>query len=154
MTDVDLPQRALTATLTAAASEATGVERSSSVPLSSQRVVVGSCDSGLVEQDPGELCTSSSHHDRTCTCRCAVAVESSSPRLLTTPQRNGDADDDDVDRTLVCQSPPVSVSAANRQSWLLRLFESKLFDMSIAVQYLFNSKESGVQTYIGRSLSV
>lgn len=36
-----------------------------------------------------------------------------------------------------------------RQSWLLRLFESKLFDMSIAISYLFNSKEPGVQTYIG-----
>ena len=37
-----------------------------------------------------------------------------------------------------------------KQSWLLRLFESKLFDMSIAISYLFNSKEPGVQTYIGR----
>lgn len=36
-----------------------------------------------------------------------------------------------------------------KESWLLRLFESKLFDMSIAVQYLFNSKEPGVQSYIG-----
>ena len=36
-----------------------------------------------------------------------------------------------------------------KQSWLLRLFESKLFDMSLAITYLFNSKESGVQTYIG-----
>lgn len=38
-----------------------------------------------------------------------------------------------------------------KQSWLLRLFESKLFDMSIAITYLFNSKEPGVQTYIGKS---
>lgn len=37
-----------------------------------------------------------------------------------------------------------------KESWLLRLFESKLFDMSIAIQYLFNSKEPGVQSYIGR----
>lgn len=36
-----------------------------------------------------------------------------------------------------------------KESWLLRLFESKLFDMSIAIQYLFNSKEPGVQSYIG-----
>ncbi len=39
--------------------------------------------------------------------------------------------------------------ASPKQSWLLRLFESKLFDMSIAIQYLFNSKEPGVQTYLG-----
>lgn len=37
---------------------------------------------------------------------------------------------------------------AGKQSWLLRWFESKLFDMSYAVIYLFNSKEMGVQTYI------
>jgi len=39
-----------------------------------------------------------------------------------------------------------------QSSWLLRLFESKLFDMSIAIQYLFNSKELGVQTYLGRMM--
>lgn len=39
-----------------------------------------------------------------------------------------------------------------KESWLLRLFESKLFDMSIAIQYLFNSKEPGVQSYIGNRL--
>ena len=40
-----------------------------------------------------------------------------------------------------------------KQSWLLRLFESKHFEMSIAIQYLFNSKEPGVQSYIGESVS-
>ena len=40
-----------------------------------------------------------------------------------------------------------------KQSWLLRLFESKLFDMSIAITYLFNSKEPGVQTYIGKFIA-
>ena len=39
---------------------------------------------------------------------------------------------------------------APRQSWLLRLFESKMFSIDIAVQYLYNSKEPGVQTYIGK----
>lgn len=33
-----------------------------------------------------------------------------------------------------------------KQSWLLRLFESKLFDMTIAITYLFNSKEIGQYT--------
>lgn len=41
--------------------------------------------------------------------------------------------------------PPLP--AANT-SWLLRLFESKLFDMSIAISYLFKSKEPGVLSYI------
>ncbi|KAF6020021.1 PI4KB [Bugula neritina] len=40
----------------------------------------------------------------------------------------------------------------SKQSWLLRLFESKLFDMSLAITYLFNSKEQGVQIYIGNRM--
>lgn len=32
---------------------------------------------------------------------------------------------------------------------LLRLFESQIFDMSMAISYLFNSKEPGVQSYLG-----
>lgn len=41
-----------------------------------------------------------------------------------------------------------------KESLLLRLFESTLFDMSIAITYLFNSKEPGVQTYLGECPSV
>lgn len=59
------------------------------------------------------------------------------------------------------ESPaPVSVKSAlrrqrhnpSKQSWLLRLFESKLFDVSMAISYLHNSKEPGVQAYIGNRL--
>ncbi|OCT66736.1 hypothetical protein XELAEV_18042987mg [Xenopus laevis] len=39
-----------------------------------------------------------------------------------------------------------------KQSWLLRLFECKLFDVSMAISYLYNSKEPGVQAYIGNRL--
>ncbi len=44
-----------------------------------------------------------------------------------------------------------SASNANK-SWLLRLFESKLFDASMAMAYMFNSKEPGVLGYIGNKL--
>ncbi|MBN3300009.1 PI4KB kinase, partial [Amia calva] len=55
---------------------------------------------------------------------------------------------------------PATVKSARRrqknnsakQSWLLRLFESKLFDISMAISYLYNSKEPGVQAYIGNRL--
>nr|XP_012780437.2 phosphatidylinositol 4-kinase beta [Maylandia zebra] len=55
---------------------------------------------------------------------------------------------------------PGSVKSARRrqrhnpskQSWLLRLFESKLFDVSMAISYLYKSKEPGVQAYIGNRL--
>jgi len=40
-------------------------------------------------------------------------------------------------------------AASKQQSWLLRFFESQVFNMSFAVGYLFTSKEPGVQQYIG-----
>ena len=44
---------------------------------------------------------------------------------------------------------PIQAGQQQQQSsWLLRFFESKHFDMSIAISYLFNTKEHGVQTYL------
>ncbi|XP_067111767.1 phosphatidylinositol 4-kinase beta-like isoform X2 [Osmerus mordax] len=48
--------------------------------------------------------------------------------------------------------PGLSPSSSSKQSWLLRLFESKLFDVSMAISYLYKSKEPGVQAYIGNRL--
>lgn len=57
----------------------------------------------------------------------------------------------------VCSaSGPNGASAKSKldekQSLLLRLFESKMFDMSMAVSYLYRCKEPGVQQYIGNRL--
>ena len=38
-----------------------------------------------------------------------------------------------------------------KESLLLRLFESKLLDASIAITHLYKSKEPGVQSYIGKA---
>lgn len=43
----------------------------------------------------------------------------------------------------------VTQQESKHMSLLLRLFESKLFDMAIALPYLFNSKEPGVLAYLG-----
>uniref|UniRef100_A0AAQ5ZE54 Phosphatidylinositol 4-kinase beta n=1 Tax=Amphiprion ocellaris TaxID=80972 RepID=A0AAQ5ZE54_AMPOC len=48
--------------------------------------------------------------------------------------------------------PESSSPSSSKQSWLLRLFESKLFDVSMAISYLYKSKEPGVQAYIGNRL--
>jgi len=44
----------------------------------------------------------------------------------------------------------VTQQESKHMSLLLRLFESKLFDMAIALPYLFNSKEPGVLAYLGQ----
>ena len=44
------------------------------------------------------------------------------------------------------------IEEPKKQSWLLRLFESKLFDSSMAMTYMFNCKEPGVLEYIANKL--
>ena len=44
------------------------------------------------------------------------------------------------------------VASLPKQSWLLRLFQSTMFDSSMAMTYLFNSKEPGVLEFIGNKL--
>ncbi|KAM7384934.1 hypothetical protein PAMA_012018 [Pampus argenteus] len=51
-----------------------------------------------------------------------------------------------------CSEASSMPSSSSKQSWLLRLFESKLFDVSMAISYLYKSKEPGVQAYIGNRL--
>lgn len=38
----------------------------------------------------------------------------------------------------------------NQKSWLQRLFESEIFDISLAMQYLFTTKETGITSYLGK----
>lgn len=56
-----------------------------------------------------------------------------------------------VDSSLLVNSP---APPPPQNYWLMRLFQSNLFDMSIAIGYLFNSKEADVQAYLGNKLFV
>ena len=49
-------------------------------------------------------------------------------------------------------APSPEIEEPKKQSWLLRLFESKLFDSSMAMTYMFNCKEPGVLEYIANKL--
>lgn len=50
---------------------------------------------------------------------------------------------------IVCRRQE-TVQPKPSEGCLLRLFESQIFDMSMAISYLFNSKEPGVQSYLGK----
>ncbi|XP_076277493.1 phosphatidylinositol 4-kinase beta fwd isoform X1 [Lasioglossum baleicum] len=52
---------------------------------------------------------------------------------------------------VVCRSQEI-VQPKPSEGCLLRLFESQIFDMSMAISYLFNSKEPGVQSYLGNKM--
>jgi len=61
-------------------------------------------------------------------------------------------DDDQEDQNLQDKKDIASPVEPKKQSWLLRLFESTMFDSSMAMNYLFNSKEPGVLEYIANKL--
>lgn len=69
---------------------------------------------------------------------------------------SGNPEDCDKTTEITDTAPIVSqLSIADQtkhKDFLLRLFESTMFDMSMAISYLFNSKEPGVQTYLANKL--
>lgn len=70
------------------------------------------------------------------------------PRTLNLKQTSGKSMEfgESSVKKLTFRSP----AKPEKPSLLLRLFESKMFDMSMAIGYLFTSKEPGVQTYLGK----
>ncbi|CAG2054851.1 unnamed protein product [Timema podura] len=73
-----------------------------------------------------------------------------SPMLLSSPSSmalccGGDGDS-------AKKTDKEAAQSKGAKDFLLRLFESKMFDMSMAITYLFNSKEPGVQSYIGNKM--
>ncbi|XP_069074454.1 phosphatidylinositol 4-kinase beta isoform X1 [Pleurodeles waltl] len=69
-----------------------------------------------------------------------------------TPTKIREEDESPIDINTVKNARRRQKNNSAKQSWLLRLFESKLFDISMAISYLYNSKEPGVQAYIGNRL--
>lgn len=55
---------------------------------------------------------------------------------------------------VVEEGMPANQTSQPKNFWLMRLFQSNLFDMSIAIGYLFNSKDQSVQAYLGSRLFV
>lgn len=112
-------------------------------PKDTDRTSLASDDSGIFNSDDGDrngklACESS-----------GMVIDFSVPmetKVEITPEYENPVCKSENSTVVMSKKPPP------RESWLLRLFESKLFDMSIAITYLFNSKESGVQTYIGNRM--
>ncbi|XP_055941151.1 phosphatidylinositol 4-kinase beta-like [Argiope bruennichi] len=117
------------------------------------RTSLASDDSGIFNSDDGErqqrLVTDSV---QSCLSQHSLSCEM---------PRNTDLSEETVDESVSEGLSNLSESKSEvvmfpkpppKESLLLRLFESTLFDMSIAITYLFNSKEPGVQTYLGNRM--
>ncbi|KAM4690307.1 phosphatidylinositol 4-kinase beta isoform 2-T2 [Rhinophrynus dorsalis] len=74
------------------------------------------------------------------------------PAPTVTSSRISEEDESPMDINSVKNAQRRQKNNSAKQSWLLRLFECKLFDVSMAISYLYNSKEPGVQAYIGNRL--
>ncbi|XP_045447060.1 phosphatidylinositol 4-kinase beta [Melitaea cinxia] len=79
--------------------------------------------------------------------RSRESLDSGNPEETEKPPDPPDA----IVEPLATSSSSTTETSKNKD-FLLRLFESKLFDMSMAISYLFNSKEPGVQTYLANKL--
>ncbi|XP_022825389.1 phosphatidylinositol 4-kinase beta isoform X1 [Spodoptera litura] len=78
--------------------------------------------------------------------RSRESLDSGNPEDTDKPPEPPDAIETSV-KSDIC-----AAETSKNKDFLLRLFESKLFDMSMAISYLFNSKEPGVQTYLANKL--
>ncbi|CAH2071005.1 unnamed protein product, partial [Iphiclides podalirius] len=105
------------------------------------KVPAGSDDSGIhTPPDPND-------EDRPqppAAARSRESLDSGNPEETDKPPEPPD--------TLPTTSDISTAETSKNKDFLLRLFESKLFDMSMAISYLFNSKEPGVQMYLANKL--
>ncbi|KAJ8727681.1 hypothetical protein PYW07_001800 [Mythimna separata] len=79
--------------------------------------------------------------------RSRESLDSGNPEDTDKPPDPPDTLIDSAVKSDIC-----AAETSKNKDFLLRLFESKLFDMSMAISYLFNSKEPGVQTYLANKL--
>lgn len=113
------------------------------------RTSLASDDSGIFNSDDGERQQRSISTCISNNLNMSETIKSSENNDVSEPSVDNEQTVPDVScesksKIVVFSKPPP------KESLLLRLFESTLFDMSIAITYLFNSKEPGVQTYLGK----
>jgi hypothetical protein len=94
-----------------------------------------------------DMCNHIQSHEKTIKSHMSpdkTAMSLDSLSIVTTDQN----DNVNIPQAINSAKPPLPSSSKRsrssgqgKQSWLLRLFESKLFDMSIAISYLFKCHE-------------
>lgn len=98
-------------------------------------------DSGILSGSETGSCS-----DSNATRESSVECLGESNESLTTT--NEKSEEDTLQRTEDTNTNAESSSSVPKSSGMLRLLESKVFDVSMAMHYLFNSKEPGVLCYI------
>lgn len=113
----------------------------------------GSCDTNTVKEFSGNSCSNNQSQesldniiDKPGTKACEEAQEMQNQQeLKNISDVKCDSDIRTTGMSAQYMQPKVSTG-------LLRLLESKVFDVSMAIQYLFKSKEPGVQSYIANKI--
>ncbi|CAG9794948.1 unnamed protein product [Diatraea saccharalis] len=107
-------------------------------------VPAGSDDSGIHTPPDGN---DDDRRPTPAAARSRESLDSGNPEDVDKPPDPPDATVETVTR-----SEAHAADTSKNKDFLLRLFESTLFDMSMAISYLFKSKEAGVQTYLANKL--
>lgn len=116
----------------------------------------GSDASNLCGSDGSNLCGSDSgilSGSETGSCSDSNATRESGVECLgqsdeSLPTTDDKSDEDTLKRTEENSVTNEKTASTTKSSGMLRLLESKVFDVSMAMHYLFNSKEPGVLCYI------
>lgn len=111
----------------------------------------GSSDTNATRESSVEHLTSVTQSRESLDCAIAdvdsetVSDECTVNNSTSNSANNGTVSKEQDDRTCCQISPP-------NMGLLLRLLESKMFDVTMAIPYLFQSKEPGVQSYIANKM--
>lgn len=148
---VSAPSKQRSDEITSLGSDDSGIlcgSEASNLCNSDASILCGSDASNLCGSDSGILSGSEtgSCSDSNATRESSVECLGESEESLTTTDEK--SDDDTLKRTEITDAKIESSSSAPKSSGMLRLLESKVFDVSMAMHYLFNSKEPGVLCYI------
>lgn len=83
--------------------------------------------------------------------KCSVG-DSQCLRSVVNMNNNGDTNSETKDKPSTPSLPTETSEVKPTKDLLLRLLESKMFDVTMAIPYLFQSKEHGVQSYIANKM--
>ena len=106
----------------------------------------------LGSDDSGILCGSDSGSSDSNATRESSVEYLSNERRQSRESLDSDAGGEAAVETDVADDDSERSSDASKGFGMLRLLESKVFDVSMAMHYLFKSKEPGVQSYIANKM--
>ncbi|XP_044737801.1 phosphatidylinositol 4-kinase beta isoform X2 [Chrysoperla carnea] len=124
-----------------------------SIDIDSDETQCSSDDYDLVKQcEPGDVDDDVHHSDVIMPSRTTALCCGTRDDVFTNKYVNNSQETNVSSSTITTPTITTTTPTVPNKDWLLRLLESKMFDITMAMHYLFKSKEPGVQTYIANKM--